>query len=110
MKYVTFKMSKGEDITLPYEQAKRVLEGREQMVMVNNEKGDWTGIVVNKAYVVSSDINVEESRPDRITRKDRLIEGPDCKKLNPDDFIPGFIKKKREHDGERNDRRGVTKR
>jgi hypothetical protein len=52
MKNIKFIMSKGENLLLPYEQAKKVLESPNQINRVLDENGEWTGMIINKAHII----------------------------------------------------------
>jgi hypothetical protein len=53
-------MSKGNSIILPFEKAKKVLLDPSQIVLVADDNGEWSGITINKAHIVSTDIEPDE--------------------------------------------------
>lgn len=65
MRYVRFVMSKGEPITIPEDEAKRVLVSDEQIVPIKKD-GQWTGEVINKAHIVQTIV-------DRIEPEKRVL-------------------------------------
>jgi len=82
-KMIKFVMVKGEEITLPYELAQKVLNSPQQIVQVLNENGEWTGITINKAYIVYTKEDIE-AREDQITSKNFSLPEP---KMEPVDEI-----------------------
>ena len=54
MRYIKFTLSQGEPIILTWEQAEKLLNTPSQIVKILNDKNEWTGITINKAYIVSS--------------------------------------------------------
>lgn len=64
------------DITLPMEQAKRVIESPNQLVMITGEDGEWTGVTINKAEIKGTDHDFEREREEN--RQDFLrIDEPE---------------------------------
>lgn len=91
--HIRFTISKGEPFTLPYDKALQLLSSPGQLVMLKDEKGNWTGQTINKAHIICTDIDSEKG--ERITDKDRLLENPDAKPLTEEDRvkIAGLVKK-----------------
>ena len=54
MRYIKFTLSQGEPIILTWEQAEKLLNTPTQIVKILNDKNEWTGVVINKAHIVSS--------------------------------------------------------
>jgi hypothetical protein len=52
MMFIKFILSKGDPITLPFEKAETVLTSQQQIVMITDESGKWTGQTINKAHIV----------------------------------------------------------
>jgi hypothetical protein len=62
-KYIKIYMRRKEnDITLSFEQAERLFDSPHQLVKLTDEKGNWTGIVINKADIVTSDRDYEKEK------------------------------------------------
>jgi len=58
-KYVTFFMrDKKLNVTLPFEQAERVIDSPQQLVKIM-ENGVWTGLTINKAEIIGTDRDSE---------------------------------------------------
>jgi len=55
MQFIKFTMSKGESITLPKEQAERLIDSEGQLLKIPDENGSWSGKLINKAHIVSTD-------------------------------------------------------
>jgi len=75
MKMIKFVMAKGEEITLPYEQAQKVLNSPQQIVQITDEQGNWTGITINKAHIVCTKEDIE-AREDQRTSTDFSLPAP----------------------------------
>jgi hypothetical protein len=54
-KFIKFIMSRGESITLPQELAEKLIENESQLLLIPNEQGQWSGKLINKAHIVSTD-------------------------------------------------------
>lgn len=68
-------MSKGDPITLPEEKALSVIKSQDQIVCVGDEKGNWTGITINKAHIVDTMIDNDAMRNAQLSVP-RLEEAP----------------------------------
>ena len=55
-------MSKGDPITLPEDKAMSVIKSQDQIVCVGDDKGNWTGITINKAHIVDTMIDSDATR------------------------------------------------
>lgn len=56
MKFIKFYMrDKRLDVTLPMEQAQQIMMSPQQMVMVTDSNGNWTGLTINKAEIKGTD-------------------------------------------------------
>ena len=62
MKKIKFIMSSGPGLIIPFDKAQSILESPQQIVMLYDEKGDWTGKTINKAHIVDTDIDYSEIR------------------------------------------------
>jgi len=59
MKYIRFIMTNKQDFVLPEDQAKKVIESDQQLIMIHNKKGEWTGDTINKAYLVCTEYDIK---------------------------------------------------
>ncbi len=95
-----FMRNKKLDFTLPKEQAEKVMNSTQQLIMVSDEKtGKWSGITVNKADIMRTDHDWEEERVWAMKNTPKLdvpSSMPPEKEINIDDFKPDFLKKKDE--------------
>lgn len=65
-KYIRFFMrNRKHDITLPMDQAERVLDSREQLVKIYDEQNKWTGITINKAEIISTDHDFDKEKDEQ---------------------------------------------
>lgn len=61
MIYIKFTLSKGDPIVLPKDKAEEVLDSPTQVVKIMGQDGKWNGKIINKAFIVSTDIDRENS-------------------------------------------------
>lgn len=66
MKIIKFNLSNGESISLPYEQAERVLNASGQLVRILDANGAWSGKTINQAHIVSTLVDSEASQAESI--------------------------------------------
>lgn len=79
-KYIKFIMRNKEDnITLPFEQAEKVLNLPQQLVMIMDEGGNWTGDSINKTQVVTTYRDLER---ENIENPKIMIEEPEISPLS----------------------------
>lgn len=57
-KEITFIMSSGPSIKVSYDDARQILNSSSQIVPILRN-GEWTGKLINKSFIVSSDISAE---------------------------------------------------
>jgi len=69
-------MTKGENITLPYEQAQKVLNSPQQIIQVLNEEREWTGITINKAHIICTTEDFEAEKDEEIVQEKFRLEKP----------------------------------
>lgn len=67
--------------TLPEAKAIKLLESQQQLIMIYDEQGQWTGKTVNKADIVMTRVDTEETR-----RYSESLPAIDEAKLSPDDI------------------------
>ena len=83
-------MAKGENITLPYEQAQKVLNSPQQIIQILGESGEWTGITINKAHIICTKEDFETEKDDQIVSEEfrlpeRQFKGEEEKRIK----VPG---------------------
>lgn len=97
MKYIKFTMSKGDEITVSFEKAERLLASPDQLVKITDENGEWTGEVLNKAHIVSSKRDFmkekEKTDDDRFEEEKRLLPSASLKIVDTEKFKPEFLRK-----------------
>jgi hypothetical protein len=54
-------MSSGQPITVPKEQAEKIIDSQSQLVKITKD-GIWDGQTINKAHIVSTDYDMERER------------------------------------------------
>lgn len=62
MRWIKFTMSKGSSISLPADKAEKIIEDERQLLAVYDDAGNWTGKTINKAYVVSTEFDLEKEK------------------------------------------------
>ena len=73
MKFIEITMSKGNSFTLPYPKAQKLLESEQQIILVHDDKGNWTGESINKAHIISTR---REHQVEREWRRDNQTKLP----------------------------------
>ena len=93
-KFVRFYMrNKKHDITLSFVQAERIVDSPNQLVKVLDEKtGQWTGITINKAEIISTDHDFEREKEERYNPVQ--LPEPIGKIVDTEKFKPEFLKQK----------------
>lgn len=61
-KFIKIKMRDKTSITLPIEQAEQVLTSTQQIIMLYDEEGKWTGESLNKAEIVGTQRDYDQER------------------------------------------------
>ena len=84
-KSITFIMSSGPRMTVSEEIAKDILNSEKQVVPIMDTNG-WTGKIINKAHIVSSDYSEDTKEElkmlranDRNIQSGLLTDGPPAK-------------------------------
>jgi outer membrane lipoprotein-sorting protein len=82
MKYIKFHISNDVNITLPAEKAKRVMESPEKIVMINDDQGNWTGLSINKSFIMLTEEDLEYTRAkEREERQFKKLNHKNAKNL-----------------------------
>jgi hypothetical protein len=74
MRYVKFILSKGDPITLPINIAEMIISGEDQLAMVPDEQGMWSGKTINKAHIVSTDIDFKRMERESEDERMRILK------------------------------------
>jgi hypothetical protein len=93
-KYIRFSMrNKKNDITFPIDQAERILTSPQQLVMVYDEFGVWTGITINKAEIIMTDHDFGKENDESLKEMEsHSLPEPALKPVDIEKFKPEFIK------------------
>ena len=75
MKFVKLTLSKGDPFTLPYDQALKLLNSSEQIILLQDENGGWSGQTINKAHIICTDRDLEAEASWRNEKVLALPEG-----------------------------------
>ena len=89
MRYLKFTMSNGEKLTLPYDLAKVVLESSKQLVALLDDKGEWTGKAINKAFIVSIGEDTETAKLESELARYNQFQLPDVSELGKKEMRDG---------------------
>ena len=93
--YIRFFMrDKRLDVTLPIEQAERVIDSPAQLVKVLDKDGRWSGRTINKADVMGTEHDYDEEKHANYNRNQ--IEAPKVEPMDTEKFRPDFLKDKKE--------------
>lgn len=66
MRYVKIYMRKKDhDIVLTFEQAEKLFDSPQQLVKLSDKEGKWTGVVINKAEIITSNRDYEKEKQER---------------------------------------------
>jgi hypothetical protein len=74
MKYVKFTLSKGDPITLPIEIAERLINSDGQLMKIPETDGSWSGKLINKAHIVSTDLDKDRMRSEAENERMRIVK------------------------------------
>lgn len=74
MKYVKFTLSKGDPITLPIEVAERLINSDGQLMKIPDADGTWSGKLINKAHIVSTDLDKDKMRSEAEIERMRITK------------------------------------
>ncbi len=69
---IQFVMSDRSTITLDKEKAEAVLTSPENVVMITDDKGQWSGVTINKSYLLLTRVDYDAVEG-TITSEDRLL-------------------------------------
>lgn len=61
-KWIKFTLSKGDPITLEKELAERLIDSEGQLMKIPDPDGSWSGKLINKAHIVSTDEDRDRTR------------------------------------------------
>lgn len=86
-KYIKFIMSSGDGISVPLEQAQKILSSQVQLVQISGDDGLWTGQTVNTAHIVLTD---RDRQREKMEAEQERMKTP---RLNEPKPTPEQIKK-----------------
>lgn len=87
--------NKALNVTLPFEQAERVIDSPNQIVKLLDEHGNWTGDTINKAEIVGTTRDNEEER--HASYNDMQLPEPKREPIDYSKFRPSFMREKIEN-------------
>lgn len=88
---IKFIMAKGENITLSYEQAQKVLNSSIQIIKILDEEGNWTGITINKAHIICTKKDIEAERNENLIKKEFRLPEPELREQDGRIRVPGGL-------------------
>jgi len=59
MKYIKIILSRGNPVSVSKEQAEKIFNSKNQMLNILDEKGKWTGEMINKSHIVKTEPDYE---------------------------------------------------
>jgi hypothetical protein len=74
MKYVKFTLSKGDPITLPIDVAERLINSDGQLMKIPEPDGTWSGKLINKAHIVSTELDKDKMRSEAENERMRITK------------------------------------
>lgn len=93
-KFIKIKMRDKSSVTLPFEVAEQILNSGDQLIMLNDENGKWTGVSINKSEIVHTERDNEEERHYNAPASPQLTTGgtdPIAIKKLLQEFKPKFL-------------------
>lgn len=98
MKLVRIKFRDKTSIVMEMEQAEEILSSNQQLVMLYDDKGVWTGQSINKSEIIGTDRDFYEERRETSNSEVEALPEPvlsqeERKKLL-DKYRPVFLKRK----------------
>lgn len=82
--------NKENDITLPFEVAEKILESKEQLIMLRDKDGVWTGKTINTSEIVATKRDFEEEKYQGYNQEQ--LPEPKAEPVDMDKFKPDFMK------------------
>ncbi len=90
-KYVKFYMrNKALNVTLPFEQAERVIDSPNQIVKLLDKQGNWTGDTINKAEIVGTTRDSDEER--HANYNEKQLPEPKREPIDSSKFRASFMR------------------
>lgn len=92
--FIKITMSRGTHFVLEKNKVEALLAGESQLVKIHDEDGEWTGDTLNKAHIVSTEIDHNATREHRIRATPRIGDPDEGKEPLRDirRYRPDFIK------------------
>lgn len=63
---IKITMSSGNDFTLTQKQAEDLIDATGQLIKISNPDGSWSGRTINKAHIISTTVDHEASREEKL--------------------------------------------
>lgn len=77
MKYIKFKLRNKTEITLPFEKAQKIIDSEGQIFKITDDKGNWTGKIINKSEIIETEVNSLKERDEMDLEMQRnALEAP----------------------------------
>lgn len=89
MRHIKIILSNREEFTLPEDKAIALINSNEQLVQIT-KKGDWTGETINKAHIVCTKVDRDETRRSNMKT---ALPAPDYEKMRVPKHISEHLKK-----------------
>jgi len=76
MKLVRIKFRDKTSIVMEMEQAEEILSSNQQLVMLYDDKGVWTGQSINKSEIIGTDRDFYEEKRETSNQEDKALPEP----------------------------------
>lgn len=83
--------NKEHNITLPMIDAEKVLQSKDQIIMLRDENNNWTGEIINTSEIIATHRDRDEEKHENYNSNQ--IEEPEYKPIDISKFKPYFLKK-----------------
>lgn len=98
MKLVRIKFRDKTSIVMEMDQAEEILSSNQQLVMLYDDKGVWTGQSINKSEIIGTDRDFNEERIELSNKDVKALTEPilsqEERKRLLEKYKPVFLKKK----------------
>ena len=82
MQYIKIFMSKGKDYSMSKDLALKIFNSEKQVYFFTDKNGNWTGKSINKAFIVSTDVD-EKATKEYIKKQEADKEKKEAEKVKP---------------------------
>lgn len=98
MKLVRVKFRDKTSVVMDFEQAEEILNSNQQLIMLYDSEGNWTGQSINKSEIIGTERDLHEERRDSSNQPVKELPEPELsleeRKKLLDKYKPVFLKKK----------------